>query len=63
MRKGKLNSPEFGKRMKGEGIFAEQVKDLFDLSCRKNGIRNKKVGLSTKHFTNPYDKQQKLFHH
>ena len=34
MRKGKLNSPEFYERMKGEGIFAEQVKMLFQVACR-----------------------------
>ena len=61
VRKGKLNSPEFGKRMRGEGIFADQVKDLFDLSCRKNGMNNKKVNLSTDHFINPDIKQQNLF--
>ena len=61
VRKGKLNSAEFGKRMTGEGIFARQVKDLFELSCKKNGIFNSKIELSTEHFRNPDDKQQKLF--
>jgi len=37
VRKGKLNSAEFGKRMKGEGIFAEQVKDIFIMACKKYG--------------------------
>jgi len=62
VRKGKLNSPEFGKRMVGEGIFAEQVKDLFNISCRKNGIEGHRQKLSTNSFQNPYDKQQRLFH-
>ena len=61
VRKGKLNSPEFGKRMKGEGIFADQVKDLFDLSCRKNGIEGKKVKLSTENYINPKKSQLALF--
>ena len=61
VRKGKLNSAEFGKRMKGEGIFARQVKDLFELSCKKNGIFKSKIELSTEHFRNPDDKQQNLF--
>ena len=61
VRKGKLNSAEFGKRMTGEGIFADQVKDMFKLACRKNGLTNKKLLLSTKHFRNPEDKQEKLF--
>ena len=61
VRKGKLNSAEFGKRMTGEGIFAGQVKDLFELSCKKNGIYKSKIELSTEHFRNPEDKQQNLF--
>lgn len=61
VRKGKLNSAEFGKRMTGEGIFAEQVKDIFNMSCKKFGFSNKRILLSTDHFRNPDDKQQKLF--
>jgi len=61
VRKGKLNSAEFGKRMTGEGIFAKQVKDIFKLACKKYGLSNEKLLLSTEHFTNPDDKQQKLF--
>ncbi len=61
VRKGKLNSAEFGKRMKGEGIFAEQVKDMFELACKRNGLINQKLLLSTKHFRNPEDRQEKLF--
>jgi len=61
VRKGKLNSAEFGKRMTGEGIFARQVKDMFELSCKKNGINNSRIELSTNHFRNPDDKQQRLF--
>jgi len=63
VRKGKLSSSEFGSRMVGEGILAKHVKDLFNLSCRKNGINKSKINLSAKHFKNPYDKQQKLFSH
>lgn len=61
VRKGKLNSAEFGNRMVGDGIFAEQVKDMFKLTCKRNGLTNKKLLFSTKHFRNPEDKQEKLF--
>jgi len=47
--------------MVGEGIFAEQVKNLFEISCRKTGINYGKIRLSVDHFNNPYSKQQKLF--
>jgi DNA repair photolyase len=35
---GRLNSSQWHKRMKGEGIFAEQIRSLFELSCRRVGI-------------------------
>jgi DNA repair photolyase len=38
MRGGRLNDPEFGSRMRGEGVFAEHVARLFDVSCRRAGI-------------------------
>lgn len=42
-RGGKLNDPRFGSRMKGEGIFAEHVDQLFSLSCRRAGIEEELV--------------------
>jgi DNA repair photolyase len=38
MRGGRLDDPEIGSRMRGEGVFAEQVARLFDVSCRQAGI-------------------------
>lgn len=38
MRAGRLNDPEFGTRMRGEGVFAEHIARLFDISCRRAGI-------------------------
>lgn len=61
LRKGKLNSSEFGTRIVGDGIFAEQIRNMFNLSCRKNGINKNKITLSAEHFKNPYNKQQELF--
>ena len=39
VRGGKLNDPNFHSRMKGEGIFAEQMAELFRLACKKAGIQ------------------------
>lgn len=61
IRKGKLNSPEFYERMKGEGIFAEQVKTLFQVACRKAGIDKNKIRLSCDSFCRPGGTQLKLF--
>lgn len=41
MRGGKLNDSRFGSRMRGEGIFADQISQLFDISCRRAGLEGK----------------------
>ena len=38
MRDGKLNCPEFGRRMHGSGILAEQIDQLFRTFARKHGL-------------------------
>lgn len=49
IRDGKLNSSEFGDRMRGEGFFADQVAQIFDMSRRKYGL-TRRIRLSTAHF-------------
>ncbi len=61
VRGGNLNSAEFHKRMRGEGIFAEQVKDLFDVACRKAGLKGNRVTLSSDQFKRPGGTQLDLF--
>lgn len=60
IRKGKLNTTEFHERMKGEGIFAEQIETLFTVACRKAGIEGDKIHLSHAAFRRPGDTQLKL---
>jgi DNA repair photolyase len=36
--KGKLNNSKWHSRMTGEGFFAEQIANLFEVSCRRFGI-------------------------
>lgn len=50
VRGGKLNDPRFKSRMKGEGIFAEQIAQVFSASCRKAGIFGRRPSLSTAAF-------------
>lgn len=38
IRNGKINDPRWGFRTKGEGIFAEQIGSMFEVSCRRFGI-------------------------
>jgi len=37
-RGGRLNDPRFGSRMRGEGVYAMQIRDLFRLAARKTGL-------------------------
>lgn len=50
IRGGKLNDPQFGSRMRGEGIFADQIAALFSVARRKAGIEGKHPELSTESF-------------
>src|SRR2546422_2530476 len=45
----KLNDSSWGSRMRGEGIFAEQIASLFEISCRRTGI-GERPQLSTSAF-------------
>ncbi len=53
IRGGKLNDPRFGSRMRGEGVFAEQIASMFTLACRRSGIVGRGPNLSTASFRVP----------
>ena len=53
LRGGKLYDPRFGSRMRGEGIFADQVNAVFETSRRRYGLDRKKIELSTEAFRRP----------
>ena len=38
LRNGKLNDARFGSRMRGQGIFADQIHQMFEVARRKAGI-------------------------
>ncbi|MBI4482154.1 MAG: PA0069 family radical SAM protein [Acidobacteria bacterium] len=61
MRGGKLNDPRFVSRMRGQGIFAEQLAALFALACRKAGISKRSPSLSAASFRRPPGAQLALF--
>jgi DNA repair photolyase len=61
MRGGKLNDSNFGSRMKGEGVFAEQIKSMFKLACRRSGIELGAPELSTIAFRRASGAQMSLF--
>ncbi|MBC7368816.1 MAG: PA0069 family radical SAM protein [Undibacterium sp.] len=61
MRGGELNVSEWGKRLKGEGIFADQLRDLFNATARRAGLNQERHVLSTASFRRPGGEQMSLF--
>ncbi len=53
VRDGKLNETEFGSRMKGEGAYADYIKQQFKVYCRKYHLNEKPFHLATEHFMRP----------
>jgi DNA repair photolyase len=54
MRGGKDNDARFGARMRGEGEFAELIRQRFRLACRRHGINTvRELDLDTTRFTPP----------
>jgi DNA repair photolyase len=53
MRGGKLYRPEFGKRMGGEGPYAQMIDNLFNMSIARLGLNQEESGLTTEHFRRP----------
>ena len=60
LRDGKLYESAFGKRMRGEGIFADQIESLFDVACRKHGMAGRLPELSTAAFRRADSEQLSL---
>ena len=60
LRRGKLNDPRFGSRMRGEGIFADQVSQMFNVARRKAGLAEDGPELSTAAFRRLEGKQLRL---
>ena len=58
---GKLYDSTFYLRGRGKGAYAEEVADIFKLSCRKLGINKEHLKLSTAYFRNPEKKQLNFF--
>jgi len=61
MRGGKMYDAQWGKRMRGEGIFADQITAMFDVARRKAGFTDDGRELSTASFRRPGGAQLQLF--
>ena len=61
VRGGRMNDPNFKTRMRGEGVFAEQIAALFDVSSKQAGIPRERPELSTAAFRRREFRQGELF--
>ncbi len=53
LRGGELNDPRFGLRMRGEGVYADHLRQLFDTARRRAGLTGEGLRLSTAAFRRP----------
>jgi len=60
MRGGQRYDSRFFTRQRGEGIFADQIDDLFELACRRAGVNADPPRLSTAAFRRPGGEQLAL---
>jgi len=60
LRGGKLNQADFGTRMRGQGIWAEQLQQVFHVAARRSGLNQRDYQLSTEHFRRPGETQLRL---
>ncbi|MFQ5769488.1 MAG: PA0069 family radical SAM protein [bacterium] len=60
-RDGKLSDPRFGTRITGEGIRAQAIARMFELSCMRFGLTPHKYELATEHFRRGKVEQRELF--
>jgi DNA repair photolyase len=61
LRGGALNVSTWGQRFSGDGIFAEQIGSLFEVSARRAGLNRGRLEFSTAHFRRPGGVQMSLF--
>ena len=61
VRGGRLNDPRFGSRMRGSGLYAEQLHALFATASRRAGLDGPRPTLSSAAFRRPGGEQMALF--
>jgi DNA repair photolyase len=53
VRAGRLNDPQFGSRMRGNGAYADLLSRRFEIACRRLGLDREPVALDTSRFRAP----------
>ena len=57
---GKLYASGWGRRQTGEGVFADQLRRMFEVATRRAGLLSDRFTLSTEHFRRPGGEQLSL---
>jgi DNA repair photolyase len=53
LRGGRLNDPNFGSRLRGQGEYAQHIGKLFEVTCRKEGLNASRPRLNAEAFRRP----------
>jgi DNA repair photolyase len=59
MRGGRDNDPQFGSRMRGEGIFADLISRRFDIACQRLGLNRERAPMDISLFRPPRTEAQR----
>jgi DNA repair photolyase len=59
MRGGRDNDPQFGSRMRGQGLFADLIARRFDIACRRLGLNRERTAMDTSRFKPPSTEAQR----
>ncbi|ACB74704.1 PA0069 family radical SAM protein [Opitutus terrae] len=61
LRGGSLYDSDWAQRWSGQGIWAEHLRRVFEIACRRHGLNDESPALSTEHFRRPGGNQLELF--
>jgi len=59
MRGGRDNDPQFGSRMRGQGLFADLISRRFDVACQRLGLNRERAPMDTSRFEPPRSEAQR----
>jgi DNA repair photolyase len=59
MRGGRDNDPQFGSRMRGQGLFADLISRRFDVACQRLGLNRERAPMDTSRFQPPRSEAQR----
>ena len=61
MRGGKLYKSDWGERIRGNGNYSTQIKEMFAIQTKKLGLNEERLPMTTEHFVRTHGDQLHLF--